>query len=87
MQTTSSSSSSSVEERERKVAEERAQQAALRLQRKQRLQALVRKRKSNLIYLKVITELRKLKLKKKHVNFILNISIAYRNSTKEVSFG
>lgn len=42
-----------IEERERRLAEERAQQQALRLQRKQRLDALVRKRKANLLYLKV----------------------------------
>ena len=40
------------EEKERKIAEERAL-AALRLQRKQRLQAMVIKRQRNLAYLKV----------------------------------
>jgi hypothetical protein len=43
----------SIEEREKKLAEERAQNA-LKLQRKQRLEALIRKRKANLIYLKKI---------------------------------
>lgn len=42
----------SIEEKERRLAEERAI-AALRLQRKQRLDALVRKRKTNLRYLQV----------------------------------
>lgn len=42
------------DEKERKAAEDRAQQAALRLQRKQRLEALIRKRKANVEYLKVI---------------------------------
>ena len=39
-------------ERERKLADERSQNA-LKLQRKQRLQALIQKRKSNMAYLKV----------------------------------
>lgn len=43
----------SIEEKEKKLAEERAQNA-LKLQRKQRLEALIRKRKSNLLYLKKI---------------------------------
>jgi hypothetical protein len=44
----------SMEERERRLAEERVL-TALRLQRKQRLEALVRKRKDNLKYLQVQT--------------------------------
>ncbi len=40
------------EERDKRLAEERAQ-AALKLQRKQRLEAMVQKRKTNLAYLKV----------------------------------
>lgn len=40
------------EEKERKLAEERSS-AALKLQRKQRLQAMVIKRQRNLAYLKV----------------------------------
>jgi hypothetical protein len=42
----------SAEERERRLVEERAQ-AALKLQRKQRLQAMAIKRQRNLAYLKV----------------------------------
>jgi len=44
------------EERERKLAEERAN-AALKLQRKQRLQAMIIKRQRNLAYLKVKLDL------------------------------
>jgi hypothetical protein len=45
-----SASAASQEEKERRLAEERQ---ALKLQRKQRLEALVRKRKANLQFLKV----------------------------------
>lgn len=41
------------EEKDRKLAEERAE-AARKLQRKQRLEAMVQKRKTNFAYLKVI---------------------------------
>ena len=50
--TSASRKEGSLEEKERRLAEERAL-AALRLQRKQRLDALVRKRKTNLKYLQV----------------------------------
>lgn len=45
------------DEKEKRLAEERST-AALKLQRKQRLQAMIQKRRTNLSYLKVLTNLK-----------------------------